>query len=132
MSGALQWAAKEDLSQGSSYGLFGSSTGSAAAIATAARIAEGELREAPKVAAIVSRGGRPDMAEESIPKVTAPTLLIVGGRDLQVLQMHHEIFDLFEAEAILEIVEGASHLFEEPGALEQVADLAVDWFSTRL
>ena len=72
------------------------------------------------------------MAREFIPNLTAPTLLIVGGRDLQVLQMHHEIFDLFEAEAVLEIVEGASHLFQEPGALEQVADLAVEWFSARL
>lgn len=132
MTGALRWAGTESLSEGTPYGLFGSSTGSAAALGTAATVARAEVPDAPEVSAIVSRGGRPDMAEEAIPQVSAPTLLIVGGRDLEVLQLHHEIFDKFEAEAVLEIVEDASHLFQEPGALERVADLAVDWFSSRL
>ena len=132
MTGALRWAGKGDLARGTPYGLFGSSTGSAAALATAAEVARGEVADAPEVSAIVSRGGRPDMAEEAIPGVSAPTLLIVGGRDIQVLQLHHQIFEKFQAEAVLEIVEDASHLFQEPGALERVADLAVDWFSSRL
>lgn len=140
MSGALFWAQGEDLAGTGGYGLFGSSTGSAAALATAAALGGaaqlGEAAEAgegvPDIRAIVSRGGRPDMAREELSRVREPTLLIVGGLDTEVLALHREIMPLFSAEASLEIVEGATHLFQEPGALEKVADLAVDWFRRRL
>lgn len=145
MSGALFWAQGEDLAGTGGYGLFGSSTGSAAALATAAalggaaQLGENGAGGAPEPAsampvirAIVSRGGRPDMAREELSRVREPTLLIVGGLDTEVLALHREIMPLFSAEASLEIVEGATHLFQEPGALEKVADLAVDWFRRRL
>ena len=134
MRGALLWAHGEDLAGGRGYGLFGSSTGSAAALVTAAEIGEasGAGAGGPEVQAIVSRGGRPDMARDAIPRVREPTLLIVGGMDKQVLALHREIMDQFSTEAKLEVVEGATHLFQEPGALEQVADLAVEWFRERL
>jgi pimeloyl-ACP methyl ester carboxylesterase len=106
-------------------GLFGASTGAAAALeAAAAR--SGEVR------AIVSRGGRPDLAAEVLSIVTAPTLLIVGGADPQVLEVNREALDLLTVEKRLEVVDGATHLFEEPGALERVADLARDWFERHL
>jgi dienelactone hydrolase len=103
-------------------GLFGASTGAAAALVAAA-IRPGD------VAAVVSRGGRPDLAGRALRRVQAPTLLIVGGADLQVLQLNrHALEELGTAEKRLEVVPGATHLFEEPGALEQVARLAAGWF----
>jgi putative phosphoribosyl transferase len=102
-------------------GYFGASTGAAAALVAAARL--------PLVArAIVSRGGRPDLARPFLPLVKAPTLLIVGSRDTQVIQMNQMALSLLQVEKQLVLVEGATHLFEEPGALEQVAHLARNWF----
>jgi putative phosphoribosyl transferase len=103
-------------------GYFGASTGAAAALSAAAD-------PHPQVAAIVSRGGRPDLAGPALPAVQAPTLLIVGGADLQVLALNRRALHLIPAYKRLVIVAGASHLFEEPGALDEVARLAVDWFS---
>jgi pimeloyl-ACP methyl ester carboxylesterase len=105
--------------------LFGASTGAAAALAAAA-----ERPDAVK--AVVSRGGRPDLAGDDLPSVRQPTLLIVGGRDTVVLRLNQEAMARLAGETRLEIVPGASHLFPEPGALEHVARLATDWFVTRL
>jgi pimeloyl-ACP methyl ester carboxylesterase len=84
------------------------------------------------VAAVVSRGGRPDLARQALDQVRAPTLLIVGGRDEPVITLNEEALALLRAPKRLEIVPGATHLFEEPGALEQVARLATEWFATHL
>ena len=106
-------------------GLFGASTGGGAALVAAAR--------RPKaVGAVVSRGGRPDLAGEALPRVRAPTLLIVGGDDDVVIELNRHAMRHMRAEVQLEIVPGASHLFEEPGTLEQVAALARDWFRRHL
>jgi pimeloyl-ACP methyl ester carboxylesterase len=106
-------------------GLFGASTGAAAALITAA--------DRPhSVGAVVSRGGRPDLAGHALPRVTAPTLLIVGSLDTAVLQLNRAAQAQMRGSAVLEIVEGASHLFEEPGALSEVAELAADWFRKHL
>jgi putative phosphoribosyl transferase len=109
------------------FGLFGASTGAAAALVTAASRPD-------DVAAIVSRGGRPDLAGAALPLVVAPTLLIVGGADHEVVELNqHARRAMTSARDVrLEIVPGASHLFEEPGALEQVARLASDWFTLHL
>ena len=102
-------------------GYFGASTGAAAALIAAA--------ERPGIVkAVVSRGGRPDLAANALPRVTAPTLLIVGGRDTTVLELNEWALRQMKTEARLEVVPGATHLFEEPGALEQVARLALQWF----
>jgi putative phosphoribosyl transferase len=106
-------------------GLFGASTGGGAALVAAA------LRPS-HVAAVVSRGGRPDLADASLPRVTAPTLLIVGGRDTPVIGMNEEAMARMRGDVALEIVPGATHLFEEPGTLERVSDLAADFFVRRL
>ena len=101
-------------------GYFGASTGAAAALAAAARLKD--------IAAVVSRGGRPDLALVDLPQVQAPTLLIVGGDDLPVIQMNRQAYAALETVKELSIVPGASHLFEEPGTLEEVARLATAWF----
>jgi len=102
-------------------GYFGASTGAAAALVAAARL--------PLVVrAVVSRGGRPDLASPFLPRVKAPTLLIVGSRDRQVIQLNQVALSLLQVEKRLVLVEGATHLFEEAGALEQVAHLAREWF----
>jgi dienelactone hydrolase len=101
-------------------GYFGASTGGGAALVAAA--------ERPQVGAVVSRGGRPDLAGPALPLVQAPTLLIVGGDDEPVIRLNEEAKAQMRAYTWLEIVPGASHLFEEPGALEHVARLASDWF----
>lgn len=106
-------------------GYFGSSTGGAAALVAAAALGE-------KVGAVVSRGGRPDLAGDALPLVTAPTLLIVGGRDYQVIEMNRQALARLRCEKRLEIVPGATHLFEEPGTLEEVARLAAAWFAKYL
>ncbi len=103
-------------------GYFGASTGAAAALRAAARL-EGEIH------AVVSRGGRPDLAAESLGRVTAPTLLVVGGADLQVLELNEGAAELLTCEHEVAVVPAATHLFEEPGALERVAELAANWFS---
>jgi pimeloyl-ACP methyl ester carboxylesterase len=102
-------------------GYFGASTGAAAALSAAAELG-------PRIGAVVSRGGRPDLAGERLPAVTAPTLLIVGGRDEVVLELNRKAEELLGAYSELAVVPGATHLFEEPGALEQVAALAGGWF----
>lgn len=106
-------------------GYFGSSTGAAVALAAAADL--GRL-----VGAVVSRGGRPDLAGPALPGVRSPTLLIVGGNDRDVLGVNRRAFEVLQCPRELSIVPGAGHLFEEPGALDQVADLAVEWFRTHL
>lgn len=106
-------------------GLFGASTGAAAALHAAAERAE-------RVRAVVSRGGRPDLAMADLPRVQAPTLLIVGGLDYPVIEMNREAAAQLQAPKELAIVEGATHLFEEPGTLEQAAGLARNWFLRHL
>lgn len=106
-------------------GYFGASTGAAAALVAAAE-------EGDRVGAVVSRGGRPDLAGDAVHRVSAPTLLIVGEGDPQVLELNRQVLKLLPAGAKLEVVPGATHLFEEEGALEQVAELAGDWFRTHL
>jgi dienelactone hydrolase len=106
-------------------GLFGASTGAAAALLTAAALPE-------RVAAVVSRGGRPDLAHAALPKVRAPTLLIVGGADVDVLELNRAAAARLACEHALRIVPGATHLFEERGALTDVAELAGDWFVEHL
>ncbi|MEO3889690.1 alpha/beta family hydrolase [Nonomuraea sp. B5E05] len=116
------WVREQPATAGMPIGYFGASTGAAAALAAAAE--PGNL-----VAAIVSRGGRPDLAAEKLAAVRAPTLLIVGGRDPVVLRLNEEAQRRLNAESRLSVVPGATHLFEEPGALEIVADQASDWFT---
>jgi len=103
-------------------GYFGSSTGAAAALVAAAQ-------KGAAIGAVVSRGGRPDLAASSLPKVISPTLLIVGGNDFEVLRLNQQALELLNAEKKLDIVPHATHLFEEPGALEEVARLANWWFT---
>jgi len=120
VTAALDWAAgKLDLS-GLRIACFGASTGAAAALCAAAERPE-------RVAAVVSRGGRPDLAGDALPHVQAPTLLIVGGADEPVIQLNREAMARMRAPVRLEIVPGATHLFEEPGTLEQVSQLALQW-----
>lgn len=125
LSHMLQWAAANEATRSMNVGCFGASTGAAAALITAAHM--------PKtVKAIVSRGGRPDLAGEYLQMVRAPTLLIVGTRDPEVLHLNREALKSLDKESALRLVHGASHLFEEPGTLEQVAEMAAKWFSTHL
>lgn len=119
------WAREEAGLGEPSIAYFGASTGAAAALQAAARLGDG-------VGAVVSRGGRPDLAAESLERVTAPTLLIVGGADRQVLELNELAARLLRREHELAIVPGATHLFEEPGALEKVAELAANWFDRHL
>jgi putative phosphoribosyl transferase len=107
------------------FGFFGSSTGGGAAIVAAAQLGE-------KVRAVVSRGGRPDLAGHALRQVTAPTLLIVGGDDHIVIQLNEQAMKALRCKKALRIVAGASHLFEEPGTLDAVAHLAADWFVEHL
>ena len=102
-------------------GLFGASTGGGAALVAAAQLPD-------RIKAVVSRGGRPDLAGPALPNVKAPTLLIVGGNDEPVIELNQEAYERMTAVRRLEIVPGATHLFEEPGTLEKVARLARDWF----
>ncbi|MGE0658354.1 MAG: dienelactone hydrolase family protein [Reyranellaceae bacterium] len=106
-------------------GLFGASTGAAAALVSAAR-------SGADIAAVVSRGGRPDMAGDALPLVRAPTLLIVGGSDEAVLELNQKALRKLRCVKRLEVVPGATHLFEEPGTLDRVVDLATTWFGTHL
>jgi dienelactone hydrolase len=122
---AADWLMNGPETCGLRIGYFGASTGAAAALMAAV--------ERPQVvAAIVSRGGRPDLASSSLPHVLAPTLLIVGGADLPVIQMNRTALVELRCEKRLDIVPGATHLFEEAGALEQVARLAREWFTRYL
>ncbi|MBS3803795.1 MAG: dienelactone hydrolase family protein [Oleiphilaceae bacterium] len=119
--GALDWIGDQAELKGYPVGLFGSSTGAAAALIAAAE------RPAP-VNAVVSRGGRPDLAGEALTRVFAPTLLIVGGLDTPVIGMNEKAADRMKCEVKIDIVPGATHLFEEPGKLEEVSARAGDWF----
>jgi dienelactone hydrolase len=119
------WLSVEPKTRRLPLGLFGASTGAAAALVAAARLPE-------DVAAVVSRGGRPDLAGDSLGAVRAPTLLIVGGRDEVVLGLNQQALDELRCDKTLEIVPGATHLFEEPGALQAVGALARSWFLDHL
>jgi putative phosphoribosyl transferase len=118
---ATDWLGEDERTRQLPLGYFGSSTGAGAALIAAAQ-------RPRKVAAVVSRGGRPDLAGASLVEVRAPTLLIVGGRDAPVAGMNRQALEELQCEKRLEIVADATHLFEEPGALDQVARLARDWF----
>lgn len=118
---ATDWLTANEETRSLPIGLFGASTGGGAALVAAAQ-------RPNTVRAVVSRGGRPDLAGAALLRVRAPTLLIVGGRDYPVIELNREAFERLRCEKKLEIVPGASHLFEEPGALEEVARLARDWF----
>lgn len=121
LTGAVDWLSARPTLATLPLGLFGASTGAAAALITSG--------ERPRrVAAVVSRGGRPDLAQLALERVRAPTLLIVGGDDREVLALNRQALAALGAHGALHIVPGATHLFEEPGALEQVARLAGDWF----
>lgn len=125
LMGVAHYMQKNEETKGLSLGFFGASTGAAAALEAASTMKQ-------QIAAIVSRGGRPDMAGASLTKVTAPTLLIVGSNDPTVLALNEEAFREIGCEKKLEVIEGASHLFEEPGTLMQVAHLATKWFKKYL
>src|SRR5512134_2799454 len=122
-AGVLEWLDLQPFAYGLKKGLFGSSTGAAAALIAAVEVPD-------KVDAVVSRGGRPDLAGPALPKVQAPTLLIVGSIDQTVLELNEEALAQMSegSEKKLTIVPGASHLFEEPGTLEYAARLATEWF----
>jgi putative phosphoribosyl transferase len=122
---AGEWLREQADAGGLKLGYFGSSTGGGAALVAAAE-------RVPLVRAVVSRGGRPDLAGQALPHVQAPTLLIVGERDKPVIEMNQEAMARMQAEVKLEIVPGATHLFEEPGTLEKVAELACGWFERHL
>jgi dienelactone hydrolase len=121
----VEWLRRQKGTAALPMGLFGASTGGGAALIAAA--------DRPgEIAAVVSRGGRPDLAGAALPRVIAPTLLIVGGSDSAVIKMNRDAMRQMRAEVKLEIVPGASHLFEEPGALDRMAALAGDWFTRHL
>jgi putative phosphoribosyl transferase len=122
---ATMWTRQQKETRDLRIGYFGSSTGGAAALVATAEVPQ-------DAGAVVSRGGRPDLAGEALPKVQAPTLLIVGGNDDIVIELNEQARDRMRCEVKLEIVPGATHLFEEPGALEHVAQLASDWFVRHL
>jgi dienelactone hydrolase len=122
---AIDWLYEYSDTRDLSIGLFGASTGGGAALVAAAERPD-------RVAAVVSRGGRPDLAGAALPLVRAPTLLIVGGHDDVVITLNERARDAMRAAVRLEIVPGATHLFEEPGTLERVAELAREWFLAHL
>jgi dienelactone hydrolase len=121
----VDWLATQEPLADLPVGLFGASTGAAAALIAAAERPE-------RIGAVVSRGGRPDLAGDALERVRAPTLLLVGDRDVQIIAMNQEAMARMRAPVELELVPGASHLFEEPGALERVAERAADWFQRHL
>ncbi len=121
---AVRFVSGLDTTRHLPLGLFGGSTGAAAALVAAAR--------EPRVSAIVSRGGRPDLAGRKLSVVTAPTLLIVGGEDREVLELNRQALASLDCEKQLAVVPGATHLFEEPGTLDEAARLAAEWFAKHL
>jgi pimeloyl-ACP methyl ester carboxylesterase len=122
---ATEWAAEHSVLGAFTPAYFGASTGAAAALIAAAELSN-------RIQAVVSRGGRPDLAAPVLPRVMPPTLLIVGGDDVHVIELNEKALVQLQCEKRLEIVPGATHLFEEPGTLEQVAALATDWFVRHL
>ncbi|MFZ5876717.1 MAG: dienelactone hydrolase family protein [Nitrospirota bacterium] len=125
LAAATEWMTRQPIAASLGVGYFGASTGAAAALIAAADLG-------PAIGAVVSRGGRPDLAEAALDRVTAPTLLIVGGLDDVVIDLNRQAYAGLRYEKRLVIVPGATHLFEEPGTLEEVARLAADWFLQRL
>ncbi|TDR50966.1 dienelactone hydrolase [Halomonas ventosae] len=125
MSGAVAWVAESPETRAWEIGLFGASTGAAAALIAAAE-------QPALVQAVVSRGGRPDLAGESLPRVKAPTLMLVGGWDTQVIELNEQAMARMNCARKLLIVPGATHLFEEPGTLEKVEAHAARWFLDHL
>lgn len=121
LESATRWAQADDRLSGLPVGYFGASTGAGAALLAAAELGE-------QVGAVVSRGGRPDLAAPRLGQVSSPTLLIVGGNDYQVIELNRQAARSMSCKLEIEIVPGATHLFEEPGALELVAKLASNWF----
>lgn len=122
---AVDWLSSQPICAGLPLGLFGASTGAAAAIGAAAARPQ-------NVGAVVSRGGRPDLANEALDRLSAPTLLIVGGADIDVLGLNWRAMVRMRCETSLWVVANAGHLFEEPGALDEALDHAVEWFKTHL
>ena len=120
-----QWLMEEPHCSALDIGYFGASTGAAAALNAAATLGSA-------IGAVVSRGGRPDLAMDALPNVQSPTLLIVGGMDEVVIELNRQAYEKLQAKKHLAIVEGATHLFEEPGTLQEVAHLAAAWFSRYL
>jgi dienelactone hydrolase len=125
LNAAIVWLGQRADTSELQVGLFGASTGGGAALVAAAR-------DPDRVGAVVSRGGRPDLAADALPRVRAPTLLIVGGEDVPVIALNERALAQMRAQVRLEIVPGASHLFEEPGTIDRVAELARDWFASYL
>ncbi len=124
--GAVEWAESDDRTLGLPVGLFGVSTGAAAALQTGAILGE-------RISAIVSRGGRPDLAGPALSKVTSPTLFIVGGEDRSIMPLNEYAYDLLAASRKrFAIIPGAGHLFDEPGAIEEVSRISSEWFATYL
>ena len=119
--GATEWLKRDPQTKNLVFGYFGASTGAAAALIAAAKLPN-------DIAAVVSRGGRPDLAADYLPRVAAPTLLLVGGLDTEVIELNRQAMAQMSATKKLVIIPGATHLFEELGKLEEVAKLATDWF----
>jgi putative phosphoribosyl transferase len=119
--GATEWLRNDPLTKRLAFGYFGASTGAAAALIAAAKLPN-------DIVAVVSRGGRPDLAGDYLPSVAAPTLLLVGGLDTEVIELNRLALDQMTAEKKLVIVPGATHLFEESGTLEEVAKISTNWF----
>jgi len=122
---STNWLRGHSAAKNLTIGYYGASTGAAAALIAAANLPE-------DIKAVVSRGGRPDLAAKHLLKVKAPTLLIVGGNDAEVLELNKQALQLINVEKKLAVVPGATHLFEEPGKLQEVSNLAIDWFIKHL
>ena len=122
---AVRWLGNEPEARGLALGFFGASTGAAAALVAAAQLGA-------RVGAVVSRGGRPDLAGEALDRISTPTLLIVGGADYGVIELNQGAYTRLKGPKALTIVPGATHLFPEPGALEAVIEHAAAWFKTYL
>jgi dienelactone hydrolase len=122
---ATQWLMEQPRSRSLDVGYFGASTGAAAALNAAATFGTA-------IGAVVSRGGRPDLAMSALPQVQSPTLLIVGGLDDVVIDLNRQAYEQLKTEKHLAVVPGATHLFEEPGTLQEVARLAAQWFKRHL
>jgi dienelactone hydrolase len=123
--GVTRWMEKQTEARGLKLGYFGSSTGGAAALKAAAELGD-------RIAAVVSRGGRPDLASNVLHQVRSPTLLIVGGYDELVLCLNHEAYEKLHCEKDFRVIPCATHLFEEPGKMEQVAEISAQWFSRHM
>jgi putative phosphoribosyl transferase len=123
--GATEWLRNDPKTKKLAFGYFGASTGAAAALIASAKLPT-------EVSVVVSRGGRPDLAGDFLLRVTVPTLLLVGGLDTEVIELNREAMDKMKNEKKLVIITGATHLFEEPGTLEEVAKIATEWFLRHL